>query len=287
MGIEILFNGLLAAELARRTGSNDGSHLLFSHKEMRGTSIVGASFLSSQFKNCTFSHCFFERCYFRKSSFTHVSFTGCRFVDCAFSGASFDQCDLSFTSYSNCSITYRQVEKCLPDQQNVLHDLARELRMNAQNRGDKENVRLFLRQELLASERHNYKKWREINDRYYSKYTLFQRVEAFIAWSSLKTTRFLWGYGESWLAVLRLSAILILVFAIFYWKLLKINGMPAESFWDYLLFSLATFTTLGYGSAFPESLWGRFWTNIESAVGLLVYGLLAAVFYTRFSRRDV
>lgn len=287
MGIDILLDGLPATEVARREKTKDASRLVFSHKEIRGLSFVGATFLNSQFENCTFSHCFFERCYFRKSSFARVNFTGSRFVDCTFSQAAVDQCNLAYTSYTNCSIAYRQIATCLPDQQNVLHELARELRMNAKNRGDRENGRLFLRQELLASERHNYKKWREINDPYYRKYTLPQRVGAFITWLNLKAARFLWGHGESWVAVLRLSGILILVFAVTYWKLLKIKGLPTQSFWDYLLFSVATFTSLGYGSALPETLWGRFWTNVESALGLLVYGLLAAVLYTRFSRRDV
>lgn len=252
---------------------------------MRGESITGVNFLGTQFDSYTFSHCYFERCYFRKASFAHVRFTGSRFVDCNFDRALFEQCDFSYTEYANCSLTYNQIKLCLPEHQNVLHELARNLRINAQNRGDKENVRLFLHEELHASEQHNYKKWREINDPYYSKYSLPQRIGAFFEWLNLKSAGWLWGHGESWLAVLRMSGIIIFVFAALYWKFLKINGLPGNGFRESLLFSLATFTSMGYGQALADSLWGRFCSDIEGALGLLLYGLLVVVLYTRFSRR--
>lgn len=285
MGIESLLGGLAPAELAQRAKANDYSRLTISHKDLRGESITGCSFLDAQLTNCSFSHCYFERCYFRRANFAHVSFTGSRFVECSFEQATFEQCDLSYASYADCSITHKQIARCLPNRQNVLHELARTLRVNAQNRGDKENARLFLREELLASEEHNYKKWREVNDPYYTKYTIAQRISAFFEWTSLKLARWLWGYGESWLAVLRIAGLIIIAFGIAYWKVLRISGLPGDGFSESLLFSLATFTTVSYGSALALTTWGRFWTEVEAALGLLLYGLLVVVLYTRFSRR--
>jgi len=285
MGTEKLLEGLGQLEIARRLKTSDCSRLTISHKEARGESFVGVTFLNGELRNCSFSHCHFKRCYFRKTHFNHAAFIGSRFVDCSFDQATFDGCDLSYTSYANCSISYQQVKPCLPDRQNVLHDLARDLRVNAQNRGDKTNVRHFLREELRASREHNYKKWHEVNDPYYQKYTVAQRIGAFFEWLSLKVAGWVWGYGESWLAVLRISLVIICVFGLLYWRLVKINGLPTNGLRECLLFSFATFASVGYGQALADSLWGRFCTDIEAAIGLLLFGLLVVVLYTRFSSR--
>jgi uncharacterized protein YjbI with pentapeptide repeats len=114
-----------------------------------------SGFKQAQFEDCTFNHGRFERCYFRKASFTRISFIGCTFNDCRFDEAQFTQCHFDYAEFYNCHITYRQLSHTLPSADNVLRLLARNLRVNATNRGQTEDYREFLMQEIQATERHN------------------------------------------------------------------------------------------------------------------------------------
>jgi len=61
------------------------------------------------------------------------------------------------------------------------------------------------------------------------------------------------GYGEKPFNVLIGSFFIIWVYALFYAICVRISGNILNQFWDFFIFSGATFTTLGFGDIFLDS----------------------------------
>jgi hypothetical protein len=274
-------------DAAARGASRNASGLTFTQKTLDRAEFVNVNFMDTKFEHCRLRYGYFERCYFRRTSFNGTELTGSRFRECNFHGASFDEkCDLEYAEFRDCKITFRQVQRALPHRENILHELARNLRINAHQRGDSDDYRQFLRVELRASETYKWRILTDFDDSYYAKkYRVPHRVRALFQWIGLKVASGVWGYGESPWAVIRFGFIVILLFALLYGKGLSINGLPSSGWYQYLLFSTGIFTTVGYGAAFPASLGGQIAMAGESILGIVFYGLLVAVLYNRFSRR--
>jgi len=264
----------------------------FDEKTLRGKSLVRCRFVhcgfkSTIFEDCTFNHSRFSDCYFRKAQFRRVSFVGCEFRDCKFDEAVFESCQLDNGEFSNCSITFRQVLPSFPRHDNVLWRLARNLRVNAQNRGEANDSRRFLLAELSASERHNFRKAFDWTDPYYgTKYKPLERVSAFGQWFVSKISSFLWGHGEMPIHVLRMSFLIVVVFACLYgWKGEFENFPQSHSWLEYLGYSFAAFASATYGNVTAANGSARFLSTVESILGLVLFGFFISALYRRISKR--
>lgn len=258
-------------------------------KTVQRSRFVELGFKGAHFEDCIFNHSYFERCHFRKAFFKTVSFTNCFFRDCRFDEAEFLDCQFNFAEFENCSVTYDQLKSCLPTMENILWKLARNLRVNAQNRGQTEDYRKFLLAEIRASETHNFKKAFAWSDPYYGKkYPRWEdRLIGLGSWLGLKFEGFFWGHGEVPLRVIRSAAIFIVAFAVlFRWTHAQIQNMPHNAnFLEYLFFSAAMFTTVAYGDVVPASFGARVLATLDGACGLIVFGFLVAALYRRISKR--
>lgn len=257
-------------------------------KTLQRSRLTDCGFKNAEFEDCNFNHSYFERCYFRKARFSKVSFVGCHFRDCRFDEAAFTECHFDRAEFHNCSVTYTQLRSCLPTFENVLRELARNLRVNAQNRGATEDSRQFLLQEIQASETYHFKVAFAWKDAYYGrKYRWEERLLGMWAWSLSKLEKFLWGYGEVPSRVVWASGGMVLCFAVVYWAFgMEIRNMPSHSsFLEYLGFSAATFATMNYGDLVAATRAGRLLTTAEACLGLLFFGFLAAAVYRKISRR--
>ncbi len=248
-------------------------------------SFVG--FKDTHFQHCVFNHSYFDRCYFRKARFEDVSFVGCTFKDCRFGEAEFENCKFDEAEFENCSVTYEQLAPTLPLRQNVRWRLARNLRVNSQNRGQTEDARKFLLVELGASETHNFKKAFAWNEPFYKKkYSPEARLLGFWGWISSQMNKFFWGYGEQPTRVVRFSLIIVLAFAFIFYRSANLKNMPVGAgFLEYLVFSISTFATAAYGEVIPAPAAARILTTIESASGLIMFGFFVTSLYRRVSKR--
>jgi len=249
--------------------------------------FLRCGFKGSIFEDCIFNHSRFSDCYFRKAQFRRVSFVGCEFRDCKFDEAIFENCQLDNAEFSNCSITYKQVLPSFPRHDNVLWRLARNLRVNAQNRGEADDSRKFLLAELNASERHNYRKAFDWNDPYYGKkYKPLERVSACGQWCVSKLSSFLWGHGEMPIHVLRMSLLIVILFAFLYgWKGDFTNFPQSKSWQEYLGYSFAAFASAAYGNVTAANGAARFLSTVESILGLVLFGFFVSALYRRISKR--
>ncbi|BFM38800.1 ion channel [Synechocystis sp. LKSZ1] len=98
-----------------------------------------------------------------------------------------------------------------------------------------------------------------------------------------------WLFALSWRHFLLLVTAfyfgLNLLFAIVFWYLGGgIGNAEAGSFKDAFFFSIQTFSTVGYGSMYPQSLAVHILVTIEIFVGLLCLAVLTGLMFARFSR---
>lgn len=257
--------------------------------------FVEIGFKGSEFEDCIFSHSYFERCYFRKASLTEVTLTGCTFRDCNFDGAQFINCNLDYAEFDNCSVTFRQIQSCLPSQVNVLRDLTRNLRVNAQNRGQSEDYRNLLLEEMKASRAYNLKKALGRESYYKTKYPSFtDRLAGLWDLTRLVIEDIIWGYGELPTRVIYTSAAIVLLFASLYWALsiwdsllgrVEIRNMPQGASIEYLWFSVTAFVSGAYGDLTPTSLSALFLSTVERGLGLTMFGFFVTALYRRISKR--
>lgn len=258
-------------------------------KDLRLCRFSGLGFKNAKFEDCTFNHSTFERCYFRKADFSKTSFLACTFRDCSFDDASFSECAFDWAEFFNCGVRFDQLEHCLPGYENTLVALARNLRINAQGRGNTADSRLFLLAEIRASETHYYKMAFSVDDPWYrKKYSRWEdRVRGASGWFGLKLSGFLWGHGERPLLVVRFGLLLTLFFTLLYWTM----GVPMSpgsgrgSLTEYLLFSAATFCRAGFGAATPTTPAARVAVTAEVSSGLVLFGFLSASLYRWISKR--
>ena len=266
-------------------GKCDGSSI--HDKEIVESRFVDIGFKASTIENCRFSHNLFERCYFKDASFTRVSFTGCDFKDCRFDDATFEDCTLDRAEFQNCSIRYDQIEPCFPRYNNVLWALARNLRVNAQNRGQWEEYRLFLLREIKASSNHNKDKAFK-RDAYHKKYRLRERWKGFRTWLSLVVEGFLWGYGEKPGRVLRTGVIIVIIYWLVDWSL-NVFTQKFQNLWDsgreYLELSISAFVFGPSNSSASLSFIGAALLVTERGLGLIIFGFFVTSLYRWISKR--
>jgi inward rectifier potassium channel len=63
----------------------------------------------------------------------------------------------------------------------------------------------------------------------------------------------------------------------------SIAGLQGIGFLEYFFFSVQTLATIGYGSMYPQSIYGHVLVTIESMVGLLGVGMFAALAFAKIS----
>jgi len=92
----------------------------------------------------------------------------------------------------------------------------------------------------------------------------------------------------SWLEFNILFAFIFILinsfFGLLYWiDVDSIGGLAERTYLNYFFFSVQTLATIGYGSMYPQTLYGHVLVTLEAMVGLLSLGLFAAVAFSRLS----
>ena len=75
-----------------------------------------------------------------------------------------------------------------------------------------------------------------------------------------------------------------LTFGIFYWYLPNSLSGTDQSFWHSFVFSVQTFTTVGYGLFAPVSTMGQIVAVFESGISFILTAVLTGLMFAKFSR---
>lgn len=168
-----------------------------------------------RFVKVDFKYSLFDTCYFRNCVFDSCDFTGCRFSGSSLHGSTFSGCTFDYSTFERSIVANDILDTGCPRAENLKMRFARTLRMNYQQLGDAESVNKAIGVELQATAVHLYKAWRS-NERYYrEKYKGCERIKMVEKWASFKTLDLIWGNGESYLKLLRATAVAMITIAVF------------------------------------------------------------------------
>lgn len=98
------------------------------------------------------------------------------------------------------------------------------------------------------------------------------------------------GYGEKPNRVILSSAAIILMYSIIYYcqnaVAISYSSVKNYSIWDYIYYSIVTFTTLGYGDLVPKAHTGyRLLAGSEAFIGAFMIGLFVFTLSRKYSAR--
>jgi hypothetical protein len=172
--------------------------------------------INKRFTKVDFANSTFDSCYLRNCQFDTCNFAGVRFSSTNLHGATFTGCMFEYATFERTLIDDAILKDNCPVHENQKMRFARSLRTNYQQLGDADAANRAIRVELDATEIHLRKAWGS-NDRYYrKKYRGFpSRVIQFLSWAKFKLLDYIWGNGESVLALLRAVLVLLLLIAAF------------------------------------------------------------------------
>lgn len=239
--------------------------------------------------DCIFRHCIFQHCYFRNVRFRNVNFTGSFFKDCNFSKATFEACCFWYVRFSKCCLNYDEILQSIPPESNIAISLLRSLRQNAIEMGEKKIADKILLREIEIEKQELKNQFCARTEYYKSGYGTIERFLSGLKFLALLVSGFIWGYGLKLWNLIASGLLSILAFAILIFKYGSFvsNGSSTRvdlSFFQSLYLSITTFTTLGYGDFTPASVGSYFICAVESFLGIIFLGFLAASVYRRFAK---
>lgn len=179
----------------------DGSKI--SHADYKHCTFASVSFKESKVDDGAFVDCVFIGCYFRRADLRGCSFVGCRFIDCRFSHVSIRSCDFRYSSFRGCALPSREVLYSLPPEPNLREELARNLSIESARLGLSEEARRYRDIEIRAKEAHLWAAVLGESSWYREHFDSLARTKSFFVFVASRLNRWMWGYGERPLVLLR------------------------------------------------------------------------------------
>lgn len=252
----------------------DFSHCTFANISFKESVLSGSSFLN----------CVFIGCYFRRAELINSHFVGCKFVDCNFSHIAIKSCDLKYSSFRVCQLPFSEFRHSLPPEPNLREELARNLAMESSRLGLSSEARQYRMIEIRAREDHlragifGQSQW------YREHFDGLARVGAVVQLSLSLANRWLWGYGERALVLVRNLMVLgLLIFPTVFWQLRDGLAHATRSdicFRDAVYFSLQNILPAGIESEVTAvGLAARMVAGLESVLGVVAVALFAAYIF--------
>lgn len=231
---------------------------------------------------------------FSKKEIRGVEFTHCRFVDCLFIGTHFNMCDFHDCVFEGCNPYKAEFTSCYVDPNMFAHTLNPRLHTNI-------GVGLFQQLVQNSANTHQpdfsrsaeylFRKWQRYQYEQGLRRKELPLTKFIVKWLPSFLYDHLAGYGIRLFPFVRLTIILVLALAAAnYWAWSQYafgeGSLPTDkvSFLTSLYYTIATMTSLGFNDFGPHSTSGMVVSGVLVVVGVLWFGLLAAIIVKRVLR---
>lgn len=251
-----------------------------SNKDWSNIQFVRLVAIKKRFTKVNFKNTTFDNCYLRDCQFDSCNFTGSKFTSTNLHGAKFTGCTFDYATFDRTIIDDAILTDNCPAYENQKMRFARSLRTNFQQIGDTVAANIAIRVELDATEIHLRKAWKS-NDHYYrKKYPgLVNRTKQFAYWIKFKLMDYIWGNGESFIALFRAVAFIIVAIAI-----IDISLSPSKFAFSDAYATLWRSPQIFLGIVQPSHI-SPGWLTIIALVRLTAFGLFMSMVIKRFNRR--
>ena len=248
------------------------------------------SFKETLFSDGDFLDCVFVGCYFRRSVITNCRFVGCRFIDCNFNHIALKSCDFRYSVFRDCQVNYAEMEYSLPGEPNLREELARALSIESARLGLSREARLYRIAEIRAHEEHLWAATLGKSLWYREHFDIFARIRTLLSLVGSLLNRWMWGYGERAIVLVRnLIVLVFLIFPLLFYLLRDelSHGSECEiEIYDLFFFSLENVVPAGVISGVVATgLVTRLLAGLESLFGVVVVALFAAYIFRWSLRR--
>lgn len=245
---------------------------------------------NAEFRKVNFHQCVFEDCYFRRSTFYDVDFTGSFFKDCNLERASFEAARFWYVRFSRCNVNYDEILQSIPAEPSIAIPVLRSLRQNAMEMGEKKGAEKVLAHEIQAEKQELKNQILAPSEYYRKRFNALERFFSVFKFLAFMLVGYVLGHGLKLWNLLRSAGLCIVVFTILIFKFALFNTVGATevpislNLWQSLYLSFVTFTTLGSSDFTPTSTLAYIICAVESFLGVVFLGFLAATVYRKFSR---
>lgn len=246
--------------------------------------FANISFKQVKLKNGQFLDCVFIGCYFRRAELINTRFTGCKFIDCNFSHVAIKSCDFRHSSFRGCQIEFSEMVHSLPSEPNLKEEITRNLALESMALGLASESRKYRMAERHAKEKHLLSAAMGSSRWYRDHYDFLGRIQAFSQWLLSLLNRWLWGYGERSMVLIRnLFLITFVIFPILFYLVrheLEYNLQKDFGFWNIVLFSIQNVLPTGIVSeVVAMGSIARFLAGLESFFAIIALALFASYIF--------
>ena len=241
-----------------------------SMREFSRVFAVGVTFVDISFKQCDFS-----RCYIRNCRFTRCDFTGAKIKESNLRGSQFEECNFRYTIWEKVFLDEHFLDTCLPSEENLARDLARNLRVNFSQIGNYEAVNKAASIEVSLTGQHLYNAAYSRQSYYRAKYKGWSRLVQAMGHARWKALDLLWGNGESIVRVAMSGLAVIVVAALF-----LMRDHSQLFFADALWSTFSHFWGIQGGTNLPAA-----YAVVLTVIRFVLFGLFMAILVKRLSRR--
>jgi len=255
-----------------------------SDSNFKHCTFANISFKQVKLQNGQFLNCVFIGCYFRRAELINTKFTGCKFIDCNFSHLAIKSCDFRYSSFHGCQIEFSEMVHSLPSEPNLKEEITRNLALESMALGLSSESRKYRMNEIRAKEEHLLSATLGSSQWYRDHYNFLGRIQTFIQFLLSLLNRWLWGYGERSMVLIRnIFLITFAIFPILFYLVrheLEYNLQKDFSFWHIVLFSVQNVLPTGIVSGVVAiGSIAKFLAGIESFFGIVAIALFASYIF--------
>lgn len=255
----------------------------FSGADMRHCNLAHANLKSAYLDNADLSEAHLSGCNLSGARLWHADLKDANLAEANLSGADLLNANLSLVKFWNASIKGAK----LLTKHNFALSKKFFNRYAIDEKGPISAAEGYrsLKQYFMSAGRYDDASWASFKEKQMQRRKLLR--EGNIAYIPSLFMALMCGYGEKPYRVILFSIAVIFLYAIVYFITAAIDiPLKTVGFWDYLYFSIVTFTTLGFGDITPKLIpFFQMLAGTEAFLGAFMMGLFVFTLARKYSAR--